>query len=269
MSPRRKNSLLDDLHEIFLHLPSWSCIPAAIAAFVIIDILFGAIAAKNPMLKGLAADGPPLGAMSAILILAAGGTAAVKKFRRRQLYDRQTGINSIRSLSWREFEALVGEAFRRQGFQVSETGGGGADGGIDLMLQKDGETTLVQCKHWRSFKVGVREVRELFGVMVAERAHRAVFVASGSYSREAREFAGGKPITLIDGTALLDLVTPARARQHVEVATGLQARRPATPACPVCRTLMEVKTAKRGGNAGSQFWGCPNFPACRGTRPIE
>jgi restriction system protein len=269
MSPRRKNSLLDDLHEIFLHLPSWSCIPAAIAAFVIIDILFGAIAAKNPMLKGLAADGPPLGAMSAILILAAGGTAAVKKFRRRQLYDRQTGINSIRSLSWRVFEALVGEAFRRQGFQVSETGGGGADGGIDLMLQKDGETTLVQCKHWRSFKVGVREVRELFGVMVAERAHRAVFVASGSYSREAREFAGGKPITLIDGTALLDLVTPARARQHVEVATGLQARRPATPACPVCRTLMEVKTAKRGGNAGSQFWGCPNFPACRGTRPIE
>ena len=51
MSPRRKNSLLDDLHEIFLHLPSWSCIPAAIAAFVIIDILFGAIAEK-PGTKG-------------------------------------------------------------------------------------------------------------------------------------------------------------------------------------------------------------------------
>jgi len=96
---RRKTSILDDLHEVFLHLPSWTCLPAALAAFALIDILFGAIAAKNPVLKGLAADGLPLGAMAAILILAAGGTAAVKKFQRRRLYDRQTGINSIRSLS--------------------------------------------------------------------------------------------------------------------------------------------------------------------------
>ena len=270
MSPRRrKPSILDDLHEVFLHLPSWACLPAALAAFALVDVLFGVIAGQNPALKGLAADGPPLAAMAALLVLAAGGTAAIQKFRRRQLFDRQTGINSIRSLSWREFEALVGEAFRRQGFQVVETGGGGADGGIDLKLQKDGETTLVQCKHWRSFKVGVKEIRELFGILVAERAQRAIFVASGTYTREARAFASGKPITLIDGTALLDLVTPERARQPVEVVARPQAGRSAIPACPVCRTPMEVKTARRGGNAGSQFWGCPNFPICRGTRPID
>jgi len=128
MSPRRrKTSILDDLHEVFLHIPSWTCLPAALAVFAFINILFAAIASKNPLLKGLAADGPSLGAMAAILVLAAGGMAAV------------------------------------------------------------------QCKHWRAFKVGVREVRELFGVMVAERAHRAIFIASGSYTREARDFAGGKP----------------------------------------------------------------------------
>ena len=47
---------------------------------------------------------------------------------------------------WREFEMLVGEAFRLQGYQVVETGGGGADGGVDLVLRKDRETFLVQCK---------------------------------------------------------------------------------------------------------------------------
>jgi len=271
MSPRRrKNSLMDDLYELFLNRSGWLCVPVAIAAFALMDVLFAVIAGQNPALKGLAMTGPPLGTIAAILILLAGGKAAVGKIKRRKLYARQTGIDSILSLSWREFELLVGEAFRRQGFQVSETGGGGADGGIDLKLQKGAETTLVQCKNWRSFKVSVKEVRELFGVMVAERAQRAIFVASGSYTREARDFAGGKPITLIDGTALLDLVAPVgRTVQHVEVAARPQVGGPATPACPVCRTPMEVKTAKRGGNAGSQFWGCPNFPTCRGTRPLE
>jgi restriction system protein len=39
-------------------------------------------------------------------------------------------------MTWREFEALVGEYFRLRGFAVTETGGGGADGGVDLMLTK-------------------------------------------------------------------------------------------------------------------------------------
>ena len=77
-------------------------------------------------------------------------------------------------MSWREFEMLVGEGFRLQGYQVVETGGGGADGGVDLVLTKPGknggEKFLVQCKQWRAFKVGVDVVRELYGVMAARGA---------------------------------------------------------------------------------------------------
>jgi restriction system protein len=75
--------------------------------------------------------------MAARLVLVTGGTAALKKWERRKLYDRQTGIDSIRALSWKEFELLIGEAYRRQGYQVIETGGGGAGGGIDLRLKND------------------------------------------------------------------------------------------------------------------------------------
>jgi len=57
--------------------------------------------------------------------------------------------DALDGMSWREFEMLVGEGFRLQGFQVVETGGGGADGGIDLVLTKPGtnggEKFLVQC----------------------------------------------------------------------------------------------------------------------------
>ncbi|ABM04243.1 DNA-binding NERD domain-containing protein [Psychromonas ingrahamii 37] len=33
--------------------------------------------------------------------------------------------------------------------------------------------------------------------------------------------------------------------------------------CPKCGTLMILREAKKGKNAGNQFWGCSNFPQCR------
>jgi restriction system protein len=32
---------------------------------------------------------------------------------------------------------------------------------------------------------------------------------------------------------------------------------------------MVRRTAKRGANAGGEFWGCTVYPTCRGTRPIN
>jgi hypothetical protein len=42
---------------------------------------------------------------------------------------------------------------------------------------------------------------------------------------------------------------------------------PATPNCPHCRKPMVIKTARTGRNAGD-FWGCADYPKCRGIRPI-
>ncbi len=72
---------------------------------------------------------------------------------------------AISEMSWREFERLVGEAFRQRGFVVTGFGGSGPDGGVDLGLVKDGRRFLVQCKHWRKDQVGVMVVRELNEVM--------------------------------------------------------------------------------------------------------
>ena len=43
-----------------------------------------------------------------------------------------------------------------------------------------------------------------------------------------------------------------------------------TPTCPQCGASMVLRTAKRGAEAGSQFWGCSNFSAkkCQGTRQL-
>jgi restriction system protein len=42
-----------------------------------------------------------------------------------------------------------------------------------------------------------------------------------------------------------------------------------TPACPVCSSPMVMRSAKKGSNAGSAFWGCSNYPRCKGTRAVD
>lgn len=75
---------------------------------------------------------------------------------------------------------LIGEFFRQQGYSVTETGGKGPDGGVDLELRKDGELHLVQCKQWQALKVSVKVVRELYGVMAAQGAAGGYVVTSGA-----------------------------------------------------------------------------------------
>lgn len=41
---------------------------------------------------------------------------------------------------------------------------------------------------------------------------------------------------------------------------------PTTPACPICGASMRERIATRGRSAGGKFWGCSNYPRCRGTR---
>ena len=43
----------------------------------------------------------------------------------------------------------------------------------------------------------------------------------------------------------------------------------ASPACPLCGEPMARRTARKGAQAGSQFWGCTAYPECRGTRPVD
>lgn len=40
------------------------------------------------------------------------------------------------------------------------------------------------------------------------------------------------------------------------------------PTCAKCGIPMILRTASRGGRAGEQFWGCPNYPRCRQTLPL-
>lgn len=201
-----------------------------------------------------------------------GAIASVIGRRKRanlyQYFAEQPVKSALNQITWREFEMLVGEWFRRQGYVVTETGGV-ADGGVDLILTKEGETYLVQCKQWKAYKVGVNIVRELLGVMVTQGAAGGYLVTSGVFTEEARRFATESNIKLIDGSELSNLIGEARAGQQTQpLSQQAKAQQQTAPQCPKCGSTMVMRKAAKGAYAGESFWGCPKFPRCRGTVPL-
>lgn len=288
MSRRKKTSLAEDLTEIVAMLPWWAGVGLALVSYLWLHSVAAQpvrVAAAPGQIGASLATGVFTAMASALqyivpmLCLAGAGLSAYKRHQRQALLlntARSPAADVLNGMTWQQFEQLVGEAFRVQGFRVAETGGGGADGGVDLVLTRGAEKHLVQCKQWRAFKVGVDVVRELYGVMAATGAAGGYVVTSGRFTDEATAFASGRNVKLIDGPQLHKLIAsvqtarvPASTRDQVAMPTKAQVVAGGTaPSCPVCSEGMVRRTAKKGGNAGQEFWGCKNYPRCRGTRPI-
>jgi restriction system protein len=255
--------------DLLVDLPWWVSICVAGIAFLLIRFGLPMIGSDGMYGGVFAAQAPALSWFAAIFLLPA-PVSALRSWQKRRLLDTQDGIESIRRLSWREFEMLLGEAFRRQGYGVVENSSAGPDGGIDLVVTKDGRTVLVQCKHWRERKVGVKIVREMLGLVTAHSTGGAIVVTSGDFTQEAKSFASGQPIRLIPGD---ELVTIIRSVQNPAAATSALEQTPAAAApaaprtCPKCGARMVIRVARRGDNAGGTFWGCTSYPNCRHTEP--
>ncbi len=110
-----------------------------------------------------------------------------------------------------EFERAAAEAFRRAGFEVEETGGIG-DGGVDLIVSRNGFRAVGQVKHRTSGRpVTVHGLRELHGVREDRGVAGAVFVSSSGFTVEARHYAKRHGIWLVTLNGLKDVARGGRA----------------------------------------------------------
>ncbi|WP_290697450.1 restriction endonuclease [Amphritea sp.] len=179
----------------------------------------------------------------------------------------QKVIKPTDEMNWQQFELLVGEAFRQAGYRVIDGGDAGADGGVDVHLSKDGNKYFVQCKHWKTRKVGVAIVRELFGVIAGAGVKGGFVVTSGDFTEEAKAFAKGKQLGLINDTKLDKMIRTAQKTLPESALREAQSP-PETPVCPKCVSTMVKRKARQGARAGQEFWGCSQFPKCRGIEQV-
>lgn len=255
---RRKTGSLDEIAG----LPWYVGVALGIIAFVFVRLFGGLLAPLAWMFLA--------GCWMAALVSFVGGQ------KRKQLLETQTGLDTLAKMSWREFEMLVGEAFRRRGYFVEETGLGGKDGGIDLVVSKGGRKELVQCKQWRTRQVRASTVREMWGLAHHHGADVVHIACIGDFTVDAAEFAQGKAIELISGQQLLEMVSGVQRdasafgseRRHADRLEPLMQPQATAlpPLCPRCGCDMEQRRNRR---TAKQFWGCSSYPYCRGTRPHE
>ena len=117
----------------------------------------------------------------------------------------QLALSELLELSPREFEQYVARLFRYKGYRVKVRGGSG-DLGVDLeLIKRGGKRAIVQCKRYQR-TISPDVVRDLYGTMMHERVAHAFLVTTGDISEASRQWAVGKPITLIDGKALAQIV---------------------------------------------------------------
>lgn len=291
---RRKQGAAGDFVDIIALLPWWVGIALALIGYLVLHRLAGMLQgtmqvghSSEFIQRSLIAGFASIGQFVVPFICLLGTLVSFMRRRKRmalvETVTHSSSASALDNMSWREFELLVGEAFRRQGYKVTEQGGARPDGGVDLVLRKGNETFLVQCKQWKAFKVSVDIVRDLYGAMAARGAAGGFVVTSGRFTTAATEFAKGRNVKLIDGSVLFGLIRQAKASMSSGAATRAQQgstpdQREATPvykaaaeaetapSCPVCQASMILRTARKGTKAGSQFWGCATYPSCRGTR---
>jgi restriction system protein len=168
-------------------------------------------------------------------------------------------------IEWRRFEALCASLFGQAGFETRAQSHG-ADGGVDIWLHSqnaEGPAAVVQCKHWLGKAVGVKELREFYGVMASHKLQRGTFATSSTFTADARQFAKDNGISALDGQSLLALIsrrTPAQQEALLAIAYEGEYWR---PTCASCGLKMVERSAR------TSFWGCVNFPRCRFTLPVR
>ncbi len=180
------------------------------------------------------------------------------------LFTSRWSLDLLRALEWKRFELVAAAYFEALGFRA-RTARAGADGGVDIHLFKsesDRPSLIVQCKAWNKYNVGIKPVRELYGVMAREGVREGIFLTTGRFTQEAKNFPRGNEMHLWDGPEILKRIqalNEEKRKSLLQLATKGDFR---TPTCPSCAIKMTLRASKKDGE---QFWGCYNYPRCRQT----
>ncbi|MBD7988811.1 restriction endonuclease [Luteimonas sp. Sa2BVA3] len=172
----------------------------------------------------------------------AGGRGFGRPDVRNRRYDR------LALLDPQEFERVVAGYYRRLGYQVEHCGAGRGgrrfDGGIDLKMYRDGSYTVVQCKRENALQVTHKVGHELLGIMLTEKADRAIVVNAGEFTPYAWESARRDTrLELIDGDRAAGDASRVRACRLAR--------------CSRCRRQSAARLAAVGSAVASCSGPCP------------
>lgn len=189
-------------------------------------------------------------------------------FSKRKLVERKinnnfrkSGISDIDKMDGLQFEQYLSAIFKHQGYIVKVTKSTG-DYGADLVLSKDNEKIVVQAKRYAK-NVGINAIQEITASKAYYQATKAWVVSNSYFTKPAIELAKLNNVELLDRKALISYIVKLNPNDVPSAKQVRETIKPKEIICPRCTSKMVLRNGKNG-----KFYGCSQFPKCKGTRVV-
>lgn len=143
-----------------------------------------------------------VGALSATPLLVVGLMAARRQWRLPSAARVDQTAAAVAALAWPAFQQLLTQGFERDGYTVSPSG----SPAFDLLLQRQGRSTLVLARRWKSARVGLEPLRALQAERAQRDAGSAMVISLAPPSDSAWPFVRQHGITVCQAPELAQLL---------------------------------------------------------------
>jgi len=169
-------------------------------------------------------------------------------------------LYNLRKLKPSEFEDYIANLYAKPGYNTERVGQS-HDGGIDVIVEKEGTKHYIQCKKFITRKVRASDIREFYGAISSKLTQgNGIFITTNYFTTEAKKFAEDNMIEAIDGYGLLKLVKlvgePVAPNSKIETIKIEET-------CPKCGAKLVLRNGRYGA-----FYGCSNYPKCKFIKNI-
>jgi len=210
---RKDLNIIDFLAQI----PWWISVALSASFYLLLKFAVPYFEAQSTIINDVHVSlGSAFAPVVALALLTPVTFSLLKSNRKKKIHELKEEILAIQELSWQHFKELVADAYRRNGYTLMDNNSFNADPSVDLVLRKGAKLYLVQCRYWLNRKLGKREARNLFALMHVKQASGVFLLTTGIFTREARHYALGRPINLVDGIELVNLLGPISTKEASE-----------------------------------------------------
>jgi len=196
-----------NIFDFLAQIPWWVSVTLSASFYLLLQYVIPYFENQGALVNEVHISlGPVFAPVVALALLAPVTFSFLKSSRKKKLHDLREEIKSIQELSWPQLKKQVAEAYGHAGYLVLGTDPFTSDPSIDLVMRKSANLYLLQSRYWRNRKLGLREVKNLFSLMHEKQASGIFLLTTGIFTKKARRYAVGRPINLVDGIQLVELL---------------------------------------------------------------
>ena len=196
-----------NIFDFLAQIPWWVSVTLSASFYLLLQYVIPYFENQGALVNEVQVSlGPAFAPVVALALLAPVTFSFLKSTRKKKLHDLRKEIKLIQEIPWEQLNVHVAEVYGRAGYLIMENDPFTSDPSVDLVMRKSANLYLLQSRYWRNRKLGLREVKNLFSLMHEKQASGVFLLTTGIFNREARRFAVGRPINLVDGIQLVELL---------------------------------------------------------------